>query len=152
MNQTSLVDIVLNELVHTRQPSTSVRRIFIKHKIDFDDELVSEIEALLLSKSLVVEREKDSAGYACYALTETGRDFLKTFGNYTKFLKGIKSESRKVERARNKKPYDANKRANDESPMAYVPPEKSFIEKNGIGLMLLVLFFILFYIVAKITS
>lgn len=152
MNQVELVDIVLNELVHTRQPSTSVRRIFIKHKIDFDDELVSEIEALLLSKSLVVEREKDSAGFACYVLTETGQDFLRTFKSYSKFLKGIERESKKVERARKKKPYDANKRANDESPMAYVPPEKSFIEKNGIGLMLLVLFFILFYIVAKITS
>lgn len=152
MNQTNLVDIVLNELVGSRQPSISVRRILLKHKVDFNEQLIADIESVLLSKSLVVEKDKDSAGYACYALTETGRDFLKTFGNYSKFLKGIKSESRKVERARKKKPYDAAKTSSDESPMAYVPPEKSFIEKNGIGLMLLALFFILFYIVAKITS
>ena len=152
MNLTSLVDIVLNELVDTRQPSISVRRVFIKHRIDFDDQLISEVESVLLSKSLVVEKDKDSAGYACYTLTETGRDFLKTFGNYTKFLKGIKSESRKVERARKKKPYDASKRAKDESPVAYVPPERTFLQKNGLGLVLLGLFVILFYIVAKITS
>lgn len=152
MNQNQLVDLVLKELMQTRHPSISVRRVFIKHKVEFDDQLISDIENILQSKSLVTEKDKDSAGYACYALTVTGQDFIKTFGTYSKFLKGIEKENKRVEKARSKKPYDASKSSSEETPSPFTPPEKSFLQRNGIGLGILALFVILFYIVAKITS
>lgn len=152
MNHEQLVDLVLNELVVTRQPSTSVRRVFKKHRVEYDDELIKSIEKTLNSKSLVTARSKDSRGYDCYALTETGEDFIKTFGNYSKYLKGLESEQKKVKRAKKKKPYNAQANFKGEPPAPYAPPERNYLQRNGLGLILLILFIALFYIVAKISS
>ena len=39
-----------------------------------------------------------------------------------------------------------------EAPTPYAPPEKSFIQRNKIGLVILMLFAVLFYIVSKLTE
>lgn len=152
MNHTELVDLVLNELVETRQPSISVRRVFRKYKVEYTDELIKEIEKTLNSKSLVRDRGKDSAGYVCFALSETGEDFVRTFGSYSKYLKGLETEEKKVKRARKKKPYNAQANFKGEPPAPYSPPERNYLQRNGLGLILLGFFIILFYIVAKISS
>lgn len=151
MKTTKLVDLVLNELVSTRQPSVSIRRVLSKHKVDFDDELIAQIDEILRSKSLVEEKDTDSQGFPCYSLTVTGQDFIRSFGSYSKYLKGIEVENKKVERARNKKPYVANSSKDGESPAPYQPREASFIEQNRLGLLILLLFIISFLIVLKIT-
>jgi len=147
-----LVDLILKELMETLQPSISVRRVFEKQGIDYSEELIQEIDQILNSKSLVVEKDRDSAGYSCYAITETGQDFLKTYGSYTKYLKGLESEKKRVERAKKKKPYNAQKDFKGEAPTPYAPPEKTFFQRNGIGLVILMLFAALFYIVSKLTE
>lgn len=152
MKLIELVDLVLKELAETHQPSISVRRVFVKYKIGLDKELIYQVESVLRTKSLVDEKNKDSAGYTCYALSGTGQDFIKTYGTYSKFLKGIEKERKRAEKAKNKKPYDAMKANSGEPPTAYVPPEKSFMEKNAWGFAVLLLFIFLFYIVAKITD
>lgn len=151
MELPKLVDLVMDELAYTMQPSMSVRRVLMKHKIEFNDELISSIEEILRSKSLVEEKNLDSQGYACYSLTVTGQDFIRTFGTYEKFLAGIEAENKIVERAKKKKPYKAYKGAEGEAPAAYVPKEKSFFSKNVLGFTLLFLFMIMFYIVYSIT-
>lgn len=114
--------------------------------------MIKEVERTLTSKSLVKARGEDSAGYTCYALSETGTDFLKSFGTYQKYLKGLETEQKKVERARKKKPYDAAKNFQGEAPAPYSPPEKTYLQRNGLGVILLVFFIILFIIVAKIST
>ncbi len=152
MNHVELVDKVLKELVSTRQPAVSVRRIFKKLKIDYTDDLIHKVEQTLNSKSLVIAKSKDSRGFDCYALTETGQDFIKTFGSYSKYLKGLESEQKKIERARKKKPYNAQKSIKGDPPAPYTPPERTFMQRNGLGIILLIFFCILFYIVSKITG
>jgi predicted TPR repeat methyltransferase len=152
VKQVELVDLVLKELVETHQPSISVRRVFIKHKIGLDEELIDQVESVLRSKSLVDAKSHDSAGYTRFVLSGTGQDFIKTYGTYAKFLKGIEKEKKRIEKAKNKKPYDALKTHSGEPPTAYVAPQKSFMQKNGLGLAILALFIILFYVVAKITG
>lgn len=152
MDRAKLVDIVLKELVETRHPSVSVRRVFKKHRVDYDEELIREIEKTLNSKSLVQVRGNDSRGYDCFALTETGQDFIKSFGTYSKYLRGLESEEKKVKRAKKKKPYNAHANFKGEAPAPYTPPEKNYLQRNGLGLILLFFFIALFYIVAKISS
>lgn len=152
MEEKKLVDLVLDELVATRQPSISIRRVFKKHGISYDDELIRSVEAVLKSKSLVTELDKDSAGYTCYSLSVTGQDFLKTFGTYSKFLKGIQSENKKIERARKKKPYRAHTSSDGKPPLPFVPEDESFLKRNRIGLLILLIVLILFYIVSRITE
>jgi hypothetical protein len=152
VDRAKLVDVVLKELVETRHPSVSVRRVFKKHRVDYDEELIREIEKTLNSKSLVQVRGNDSRGYDCFALTETGQDFIKSFGTYSKYLKGLESEEKKVKRAKKKKPYNANANFKGEAPTPYSPPEKNYFQRNGLGLILLGFFIILFYIAAKISS
>jgi hypothetical protein len=152
VNHVESVDLVLKELVETRHPSVSVRRVFKKHRVKYTDELIKEVEQTLNSKSLVKARGEDSAGYTCYALSETGTDFIKSFGSYDKFLKGLETEQIKVERARKKKPYDASKNFKGEAPAPYSPPEKTYLQRNGLGLILLVFFIILFIIVARVSG
>lgn len=152
MEHAKLVDLVLNELMNTRQPAVSVRRVFKKHKVDYTDDLIKEIESTLNSKSLIKGRSKDSADYTCYAITETGTDFVRGYGSYSKYLRGLESEKKKVARAKKKKPYVANRNPSGEAPAPYSPPEKTFMQRNGLGLILLLFFIALFYIVAKISS
>ena len=147
-----LVDLVLEELVETMQPSISIRRILKKRNIDFDSELLGSIEEVLKSKSLVEAQDVDSEGYTSYSLTVTGQDFLRTFGSYSKFLKGVASENKKVERARKKKPYQASLHRSGDAPAPYTPPEKSFLQRHGLSLALLLVFMVLFYLVSKITG
>ena len=96
MEQIKLVDLVLDELISTRQPSVSVRRVFKKKNVDYTDELIRSIEVILESKSLVNDYGKDSRGYRRFALSATGQDFIKTYGTYSKFLKGVESENKKA--------------------------------------------------------
>lgn len=152
MEHAKLVDLVLNELMITRQPAVSVRRVFKKHKVEYTDELIREVENTLNSKSLIIAKSKDSAGYDCYAITETGTDFVRGFGSYSKYLKGLESEKKKVARARKKKPYVVDRNPSGEAPAPYTPPEKTFMQRNGLGLILLVFFIALFYLVAKISG
>lgn len=151
MKLSKLVDLVLDELVTTMQPSLSIRRILQRHKIDFDDDLIKEVDDILRSKSLVDEKSKDSHGYPSYALTETGQDFIRTFGSYSKYLRGLESEQKKVEKARNKKPYAAGSPSNNQDVGPYQPKEATFIEQNKVGLVILFLVLISFWIVMRIT-
>lgn len=151
MELPKLVDLVLDELAYTMQPSLSIRRILMKHKVEFNDEVISSIEEVLKSKSLVEQKDNDSQGYSCFSLTVTGQDFIRSFGTYTKYLEGVESENKKVERAKKKKPYKAYTGADGQSPPAYVPKEKSFLSKNALGITLLFLFMVMFYIVYTIT-
>ena len=147
-----LVDLVLEELVETMQPSISIRRILKKRNIDFDSEMIKSIEEVLKSKSLIEAQDADSEGNTSYSLTVTGQDFLRTFGSYSKFLKGVESENKKVERARKKKPYQASPHRSGDAPAPYTPPEKSFLQKHVLSLVLLLLFVALFYLVSRITE
>lgn len=151
MKLSKLVDLVLDELVTTRQPSLSIRRILNRHKIDFNEDLIGDIDSILQSKSLVVEKEKDSQGYPCYSLTVTGQDFIRTFGNYSKYLRGLESEKKRVEKARSKKPYVAKSSGDGIEATPYHPNQKSFLEQNKFGLLILALVVISFLIVLKIT-
>lgn len=151
MKLSKLVDLVLDELVATRQPSISIRRILNRHKIEFDDDLIGEIDSILQSKSLVVEKEKDSQGYPCYSLTVTGQDFIRSFGNYSKYLRGLETEQKRVEKARNKKPYVAKSSVDGIEATPYHPNDKSFFEQNKFSLLILALVIISFFIVLKIT-
>lgn len=152
MEDVRLIDLVLKELNETRHASVSVRRIFKKHKVKYTDELIRDIEKLLNSKSLVHDLDKDSRGYSCYALSVTGQDFIRTFGTYSNYLKGQETENRKVERAKNKKPYNAQKNLKGEIPNAYAPPEKTFMQRNGLALILFVFFIFLFFVVSRISA
>lgn len=152
MEQKKLVDLVLDELVATRQPSISIRRVFKKKGISYDDELIQSVESVLKSKSLVSEMDKDSEGYTCYSLSITGQDFLKTFGSYSKFLLGIQSENKKIERARKKKPYKTHTASDGRPPLPFVPEDESFLTKNRVGLIILIVVLILFYIVSRLTE
>ncbi|MCF8275553.1 MAG: hypothetical protein K9J17_02370 [Flavobacteriales bacterium] len=151
MELPKLVDLVLNELVSTRQPSISVRRILKSKKIEYTDDVITSIEGLLESKSLVIKKDVDSEGYACYSLTVTGQDFIKTFGSYSKFLRGIESENRKVQRAKSKKPYKAMD-TDGNPPAPFTPMEPSFMDKHKLELLFLVVVLVLFFVVAKITD
>jgi hypothetical protein len=145
------MDTVLQGLVETTQPSVSVRRIIRKKKIaDVSEEQIAEIEVILITKSLAHQKGHDSQGFASFSLSETGRDFLKQFGTYDKYLKGLKQEKRKAERAKAKKPYRANTFNKGEAPAPYSPPEKSFLQKNVVGVIILALFLILFFMIANI--
>jgi hypothetical protein len=152
METKKLVDLVLDELVNTRQPSISVRRVFKKHRISYDDSLIKSVEVILKSKSLVSEMDKDSAGYTCYSLSITGQDFLKTFGSYSKFLRGIDSETKKIERARKKKPFNPHRSVDGKPPLPFMPEDESYLVKNRVGIAILVVVLILFYIVSRITE
>ncbi|MBI1288460.1 MAG: hypothetical protein GC178_12885 [Flavobacteriales bacterium] len=151
MKLSKLVDLMLDELVTTMQPSLSIRRVLNRHKIDFDDDLINEIDSILRSKSLVDEKDTDSQGYPCYSLTNTGQDFIRTFGTYSNYLKGLEVEQKRVEKARNKKPYVAKPGKDGSSPTPFQLGEESFFEKNKFGLLFLLLVFISFLIVLKIT-
>lgn len=151
MKLSKLVDLVLDELVTTMQPSLSLRRILQRHKVDFDDDLIKEVDDILRSKSLVDEKTKDSQGYPCYALTETGQDFIRTFGSYSKYLRGLESEQKKVEKARSKKPYVAASATKNLDAGPYQQKEPSFFEQNKVGLFILFLVLVSFYIVMRIT-
>lgn len=151
MKRSKLVDLVLDELVTTMQPSLSIRRVLNRHKIDFDDDLINEVDSILQSKSLVSEQDKDSQGYPCYSLTNTGQDFLRTFGTYSNYLKGVEVEQKRVEKARQKKPYVAKSSSDGTAPTPFSPREESFFEKNKFGLLILLLVIISFFIVLRIT-
>ncbi len=152
MEQNKLVDFVLQELVETRQPSVSVRRVLEKKGITYNDDTISFVEGVLKSKSLVLEVDKDSKGYSSFSLTETGQDFLRTFGTYSKFLKGIESENKKIERARKKKPYQTHTSGDGKPPLPFVPEDESFFQRNKMGLLILAIVLILFYIVSRLTE
>lgn len=150
MTTNKLVDIVLKELVTTRHPSISIRRILQKHQHPFTDELISEIDDILCSKSLVQKKDTDSQGYPCYAITGTGQDFLKSFGSYSKYLKGAVRESRRVERTKNKKPYVAKAVTESESIDQFQQRDKSFFEQNLAGILVLVLVIVLFVLIIRL--
>ena len=152
MEQIKLVDLVLDELISTHQPSVSVRRVFKKKNVDYTDELIRSIEVILESKSLVNDYGKDSRGYRRFALSATGQDFIKTYGTYSKFLKGVESENKKIERARRKKPYQTHTNPDGKPPLPYNPQDESFLQKNRVGLLILMGVLVLFYIVSKITE
>jgi hypothetical protein len=151
MEPSTLVDLVLDELSYSLQPSLSIRRVLLKKKIEFNEQLISSIEDILISKSLVEKRGVDSQGYARYSLTGTGHDFIRTFGSYSKFLEGIEDENKKVQRARKKQPYKAYTGVDGQTPAPFFPKEKSFFSKNILGFTLLGLFLIMFYLVYTIT-
>ena len=147
-----MVDLVLNALVNTMQPSISIRRVLEKNNVDCSDDSIASIEAILKSKSLAEPIELDSKGHASYSLTVTGQDFLRSFGSYSKFLRGIESENKRVERARKKKPYTAYKSGDGKPPLPYVPKEESFWKSNRLGIIILAVVLTLFYIVSRITE
>lgn len=151
MELPELVDFVLDELSYSMQPSISIRRVLLNEKIQFNDELLSSIEEILISKSLVEKKGVDSQGYARYSLTGTGHDFIRSFGSYSKFLEGIEAENKKVQRAKKKKPYKAYTGAEGQAPTPFIPKEKSFFSKNRLGFVLFGLFMLMFYLVYTIT-
>ena len=152
MEERKLVDLVLDELMSTRQHSVSVRRVFKKKNVEYTDELIRSIESILESKSLVNDYGKDSRGYTRFALSVTGQDFVKTYRTYSKFLKGVESENKKVERARRKKPYQTHTNPDGKPPLPFNPQDESFLKKNRVGLLILLVVLVLFYIVSKITE
>ncbi|MFT4544172.1 MAG: hypothetical protein ACI9EQ_000627 [Bacteroidia bacterium] len=152
MEESKLVDLVLDELASTRQASVSVRRVFKKREIDYTNELITSIESILKSRSLVAELGKDSKGYLLFSLSVTGHDFLKSYGSYSKYLRGIESESKKVARAKKKKPFQTHNSSDGKPPLPFIPKEASFLRKNRTGLLILLVVLILFYIVSKITE
>lgn len=98
----------------------------------------------------MIEKGLDSQGFRSFSLSETGRDFMKQFGTYAKYLKGLKKEERKTEKARSKQPYRASNFNSGEAPTPFTPREKTFLEKNMIGVILMVLFLMLFVMIANI--
>ncbi len=133
------------------QPSISVRRVLEKHNVNYTDELIESIEAVLTSKSLVDVVDKDSKGFDCYSLNGTGQDFLRSFSSYSKFLRGIEDENKRVERAKNKKPYRAHNSGDSKPPLPFVPKDESFLKSNRIGLFILAVVLVLFYVASKIS-
>ncbi len=142
------VDLVLKELKNTAKPSLKVRRVLKKSKVDYSDDLIAIIENILTSKSLVDEMGVDAEGYNSYSLAETGHDFIKTFGTYSRFLKGAAKEDRKTKKARSKVPYKTSRPDSGEPIAAYVPPERDigFFIFRIVLLFLLIVFFILVYL------
>jgi len=156
-NQTALrengeaaVDLVLHTLESTTQPSLSIKRILKKAKIIHTDELITAIENILNAKSLVNNMGKSQGSNTLYALSETGQDFITTFGSYSKFLKGVKKENRKAKRVKNKKPYKASPRLDGEPISVYSPPEKN-TRYVAIRLVFLFVIAILAFLVFKLT-
>jgi hypothetical protein len=152
VEQKKLVDLVLQELVNTMQPSISVRRVLEKHDIDYVNESIESIESVLKSKSLVDIVDKDSKGFDCFSLNTTGQDFLRSYGSYSKFLRGVDAETKRVERAKNKKPYRTQTSGDGKPPLPFVPEDESFLKRNRFGLLILAVVLVLFYIVSKITD
>lgn len=152
VEQKKLVDLVLQELVRTMQPSISVRRVLEKHNVNYTDELIESIEAVLTSKSLVDSIDKDSKGFDCFSLNSTGQDFLRSYGSYSKFLRGIETENKRIERAKSKKPYRTHSSGDGKPPLPFVPQDESFLKRNRVGLLILGVVLLLFYIVSKITE
>ena len=152
MEESKLVDLVLDELLATRKVSVSVRRVFKRSEIDYTNELITSIEKILISRSLVTELGKDSQGFLLFVLSVTGHDFLKSYGSYSEYLIGIESESKKVARARKKKPFQTHSSSDGKPPLPFIPKEASFFKKNRTGLLILLVVLILFYIVSKITE
>jgi hypothetical protein len=150
MQRTKMIDAVLRELEETRQPSVSIKRILEKRKIGYSQEHIEEVNEVLRSKSLVVQKGTDSSGNPTYALSETGKDFLRSFGSYSNYLKGLDTESKRVERARKKTSYRAFK-PGDEAATPYNPSERSFWEKNQLSLVILGVIILSFYLVIRFT-
>jgi len=99
VEQIELIDLVLAELKNTRQQSVSVRRICIKHNLPYSSELIR-------------------------AFSETGRDFIRTFGSYGQFLDGIEKETKKTEKARSKKSFTAPKMPRGKPNVVYTKPKR----------------------------
>lgn len=124
------VDIVLKKLEVTSHSSLSVSRILKNEGIQFTDELILAIEQVLTSRSLVTEMGINSAGNRVFALAETGQDFIRSFGSYSGFLKGVEKENRKLERARNKKPYNTKTKQGSESITKYANQKRNFFSRR----------------------
>ncbi len=142
------VDLVLKELKNTSKPSLNLRRVLKKSKVDYSDDLITIIESILTSKSLVDKMGVDAEGSNSYSLAETGHDFIKTFGTYSRFLKGAAKEDRKTKKAKSKVPYKTSRPDSGEPIAAYVPPERNigFFIFRIVLLFLLIVFFILVYL------
>ena len=146
MEHANIVDLVLEELVKTDQPSISVRRVYLKNDLPVEKDSIQPIEEILEAKSLVVKVTRDSKGFKCYRLTDTGQDFLRTYGSYSEYLTGVGKESKQVERVKRKVAYNAKKRTSG-TYSAYKPREGSFIEKNFFKLVILAIILSGFYFV-----
>ena len=143
------VDLVIGVLEETDYHSVSVKRILQNQKVDYDDSEILEIERLIISRSLAIYKGPDSRGNNTYALSETGRDFLKTYGTYQKFLKGIELETKKIDRSRKRKSYQAKPSVNQ--PAAYQAPKTRFKPGNIAGIAILIFFLVMFYVIARLT-
>ena len=142
------VDLVLKVLEETDYYSISIKRILQNQKVDYDDSEILEIERLIMSRSLANNKGPDSGGNNTYALSETGRDFLKTYGTYQKFLKGIELETRKIDRSRKRQSYQAKPSVNQ--PVAYQAPNSRFNLGKIAGIAVLIFLLFMFYVMAKV--
>ncbi|MBL4586552.1 MAG: hypothetical protein JKX84_05800 [Flavobacteriales bacterium] len=144
------IDFILNSLLSTTKPSLDLTRTLRKSNISFSNQIIETIENILKSKSLVDEIGNNVNDQIQYALSETGRDFLRTFGSYSKFLKGVEKESRKTERAKNKKPYRASGSTDGDPIAIFTPPEKD-VRYIAIRLVFLLIIVVLGILVYKLT-
>jgi|GEM_PF-2507812 len=150
MQRAKMIDAVLRELEETRQHSVSIKRILEKRKIEYTQSQFDEVKEELTSKSLVIQKGTDSGGNPTYSLSETGKDFLRSFGSYANYLKGLQTETKRVERAKKKTSYRAFK-PGDEAATPYNPSERSFWEKNQLSLVILGVIILSFYLVIRFT-
>ncbi len=143
------VDVVLQELKATNQSSLSVSRILKNSRIQFTDKLIASIENVLTARSLVIEMGRNSAGNRSYALAETGQDFIRTFGSYSDFLKGVEKENRKVERARKKKPYMVPNKSRGDTVMTYRPPNEGFFSRHLRKWVMILFIGVILYLISQ---